>query len=196
MSLQRVAPILVLLLVISVTAMVLTAGRDDRFMTSLAAASYVAVIIGVALFINIPSWMSPAAFAADYVGMMRRNIRLAALIYAWGGAVMLAVYSLSGLDWRHGWQYGLAMGLAAAGLLGYVSKLASRATPPRMRLTMLHGAAALCGLAFLIGTGKLDTLKDDWVANDVFLYGGLGIVAVCAISLITQLRLSRTATTT
>lgn len=196
MSLQRVAPILVLLLMLSVTAMVLTAGRDDRVTTSLAAAAYVIVIAGVALSINIPAWTSPAAFAADHIGMMRRNIRLAALVYAWGGAVMLAVYSLSGLDWRHGWQYGLAMGLAAAGLLGYVSRLAARATPPPKVLTILHGTAALGGLAFLIGAGKLDTLKDDWVANNVFLFGGLGIVAICVISLVTQLRLSKAARTT
>lgn len=193
MSLQRVAPILVFLLVLSVTAMVLGAGRDDFVLTALAAAAYAALIITMALLVNVPAWRRSAEASADAVGLVRRNVRLAALIYSWGGAAMFAVYSLSGLEWRHGWQYGLGMALIAAGLILYVRRLGERPVMPPLLLTALHGAAALCGLVFLIGTGKLATIKDDWVANDVFLFGGIAILALCVIAVITQVRLANAA---
>ncbi len=192
MSLQRVAPVLVLLLVLSVTAMVLAAGRDDYVVTALAAAAYAAIIVAAALRVNVPAWKRPAEVSGDSVGLMRRNIRLAALVYSWGAAAMLAVYSLSGLEWRHGWQYGFAMALFAAALITYVWRLGERPAMPPLLLTVLHGAAAFSGLAFLIGSGKLATHKDDWVANDVFLFGGLAILAICIFTAITQVRIGKT----
>lgn len=193
MSRQRIAPGLVLGLVASVTAMVLGAGRDDRTLTALAAVAFVGVIAGAAFRINADALRSGTERVADSVDLMRRNIRLAALVYVWGAAAMLAIYSLSGLEWRHGWQYGFAMALIAAGFLLYVRRLGTRPAMPPLALTALHGTAAFLGLIFLAGTGKLSTPKDDWAANDVFLSGGVAIVALCLVAGITQVRLSRAA---
>jgi hypothetical protein len=64
-----------------------------------------------------------------------------------------------------------------------------RPVMPPAWLTVLHGLAALCALVYLIGTGKLATAKDDWAANDVFLFGGIAILALCVIAAVTQARL-------
>jgi hypothetical protein len=159
-------------------------------MAGAAAAAYAALVLLVALAVNWPAWRSPQVFAAGAVGMTRRNARLAALVYAWGAAAMFAIYHLSGLTWRHGWQYGLLMALCAGGLLIYVRQLGGRREAPALGLTLLHGAAALCALAYLIGTGKLDTLKSDWAANHVFLFGGLSILALNVFAAITHVRLA------
>jgi hypothetical protein len=44
---------------------------------------------------------------------------------------------------------------------------------------------------FLIGNGKLAPPKTDWVANHIFLAGGLAIAALSAIAAVTQGKLAR-----
>ncbi len=118
------------------------------------------------------------------------NIWLAAFTYAWGAFALFAVYTLSELSWRHAWQYGAGAMLAALGLVLYAQSLRRRTTAslPPLYLTGLHGLAATTWLVYLVGSDKLATLKGDWAANDVFLAGGLAIVAVCIVSAITQTR--------
>lgn len=190
MSLQRLAGVVVVGLLASVAAMTLAAANGERLMTGVAAAAFAALVLVVAIAVNRPAWQTPQALAADAVGMVRRNARLAALVYAWGAAAMFAIYHLSGLAWRHGWQYGLGMALLSGVLLAFVHRLGGRSKVPPLALTLLHGAAALCALIYLVGTGKLETVKTDWAANHVFLFGGLAIVALNVIAAITQVRLS------
>jgi hypothetical protein len=163
---------------------------------TIAAALFIATVISVALRLNVSLWRAGSAAQAHSAttgpAALRHTIGLAALAYAWGALALFAVYSLTDLAWRHGWQYGLAMTLFAAGLAAYVLRLShrdKRSVPPLI-LTLLHGAAATAGLAFLIGTGKLATTKADWAANVVFLWGGLAVVALCAIAAVTQTRIS------
>lgn len=190
-TLQTLAPLLVALVVASVAAMAYGAGIGDRTLTAGAAAGLIAALIAAALWVNVPVWRAPESFRDDAIGYARRNTRLAALVYAWGAAAMLAVYEWSGLEWRHGWQYGTLMALVAAALILYVRRLGTHPVMPPLWLTMLHAAAATAALVFLVGTNKLATVKGDWAANDVFLYGGIGIVAVCLIAVVTQARLGR-----
>jgi hypothetical protein len=56
---------------------------------------------------------------------------------------------------------------------------------------MLQGIAAVAGLVFLIGSGKLETVRPDWAANQIFLFGGLTIVGLSAIAVVTQRKLMR-----
>lgn len=190
MSLGPLVPFLAVSLIASVTGMVHGTGRSDPAFTSWMAIGFVAVVVLAALIINVPFWRSrelqrdPSASAS----LVRRNARLAALIYTWGAAAMFAVYSLSPLSWRHAWQYGLGMALFAAGIAIYVYLSNLSAQPKRLplSLTVLHGLAAAGGLAYLIGSGKLDTIKSDWAANEVFLWGGVGIVGLCAIAGLSQ----------
>jgi hypothetical protein len=190
MPLRQLVPLLALLLVASVAAMVYGAGADDRMLTAVAAGLYATAVVAAGLWINLVT----ESDTRKGPGLMRRNARLAALVYAWGGAAMLAVYSIGGLKWRHWWQYGLAMALVAVLLMAYAHRAGKISQPrmPPLALTALHGAAAAGGLVYLLAAGKLATTKEDWAANDIFLFGGLAIVALCLIAGVKQSRRSRT----
>jgi len=196
MSLTPLIPFLAVALILSVTGMVHGAGLADRNFTELCAVGFIATVVAVALWINVSAWTktTTADKKSSTASALRRNGRLAALLYTWGAAALFAVYSLSDLSWRHSWQYGLGMALIAMGIFGYLYRIGQRQPRPvpPLSLTILHGIAAVGGSAFLIGTGKLQTVKSDWAANNVFLWGGIGVVVLCALSLITQFLHNRT----
>jgi lysylphosphatidylglycerol synthetase-like protein (DUF2156 family) len=63
------------------------------------------------------------------------------------------------------------------------SRLASAAGLRWARLaTLAHGVAALGGLAFLAGAGKIASAKGDWPANQIFLAGGVALALVSFIA--------------
>lgn len=195
-SLRPLLPWLLLASALSVTMMVLGAGRGDEFLPSLAAGLLVALIAGTGLGINAPLWSKTTGLAARPDGQLsvrealRCNVWLAALVYAWGASALFAVYSLSDLTWRHAFQYGSGAALFAA-CIGFYGLRLGRANSlhiPPLILTVIHGIAATGGLIYLIGTDKLSTTKGDWAANEVFLWGGFAIVALCIMSAVTQTR--------
>ena len=202
MSLQRLMPWLVVALAVSVAVMWRAAAGELRTLSLGAALGFVALAVVVALAANRAALRDPAREARAQYHMLRRNTRLVALVYAWGAAALFAVYVVGDLKWRHGWQYGAAMALVAALLLWYVHALGSPgsrlATASHMRwaglLARLHGLAAAAGLAFLIGAGKLATLKGDWAANHVFLAGGIGVVLLTVVAAHTHRSLAGRAT--
>jgi hypothetical protein len=193
MSLRPLLPWLLLAGALSIAAMVLGAGRGDRFNPALAAGLFAAAVIAAAIWINAPLWRSRAPSpedSRDVKNALVSNVWLAALVYGWGALALFAVYSLSELVWRHSWQYGLGAALFAVGVSLYAFRLDSaedRAAPP-FALTALHGLAAAGGLAYLIAEGKLATHRGDWAANDVFLAGGIAIILLCLIAGLTQKR--------
>ncbi len=195
-SLRPLLPWLLLASALSITMMVLGAGRGDQFLPSLAAGLLVALIVGTGLGINAPLWSKSAGVAARPDGpvalreALRCNVWLAALVYAWGASALFAVYSLSDLTWRHAFQYGSGAALFAACIGIYGARLGrpNNHQPPPLVLTIIHGLAAAGGLVYLIGTDKLATVKGDWAANEVFLWGGFAIVALCIMSAVTQTR--------
>jgi hypothetical protein len=196
-SLRPLLPWLLLASALSITMMVLGAGRGDEFLPSLAAGLLVALVVGTGLGINAPLWSKrngPAARPDGQVSIreaLRCNVWLAALVYAWGASALFAIYSLSDLTWRHAFQYGSGAALFAAciGIYGLWLGRANNAHVPPLSLTIVHGLAAAGGLTYLIGTGKLATVKGDWAANEVFLWGGMAIVALCIMSAMTQTRI-------
>jgi hypothetical protein len=190
MVLRPLLPWLLLALAMSVAAMVLGAGRGDKLIAALASGLYAAAIVAVALWINAPFWSrTPAPEETSAKTAIAGNVWLAALVYAWGAAALLAVYSLSGLTWRHGWQYGLGAAIISAGFAIFAATLDRQdIRTPSIALTALHGVIAGGGLGYLIFSGKLATLRSDWAANDVFLAGGLAVVALCIVAAVTQSR--------
>ncbi len=198
MSLTPLVPFLAVGLILSVTGMVHGAGRGDAQFTALCAISFISIVVAAALLINANAWRKSNASekAAATASAVRRNARLAGLVYTWGAAAMFAVYSLSDLSWRHSWQYGLGMAIIGIGIFIFVYRLgnAQPSRLPSLSLTILHGVAAIGGLTYLIGAGKLQTVKSDWAANEVFLWGGIGIVVLCVLSLITHLMHNRSRT--
>lgn len=196
-SLRPLLPWLLLASALSITMMVLGAGRGDHVLPSLAAGLLVALVVGTGLGVNAPLWSKSSGLAAQPDGLaavreaLRCNVWLAALVYAWGASALFAIYSLSDLVWRHAFQYGSGAAVFAAGLGLYglwLGRTGNRHVPPLV-LTVVHGLAAAGGLAYLIGTDKLATTRGDWAANEVFLWGGLAIVALCIFSAVTQTRI-------
>jgi hypothetical protein len=128
-----------------------------------------------------------------------RNATLIALTYAWGASVLAAVYTLTGLVWQHGLQYAAGMALIACAVAAYAVLVLREGSAFRrplaqlmmLRLTIVHAAAAACGLGFLLLSGKLASLRGDWAANIVFLVGGLAVCALSGMAALTQWRLSR-----
>ncbi len=198
MSLQRIAPWLIIALCLSVAVIVLGAGRGTHMLVGASAGLFALLVLVVGWRSNQPSWSLEAAQVTETTAPVaaRFNAWLMAITFAWGAVAMFAVYSLSGLRWQHGWQYGAAMALLAAFAFGF-GMMIDRAAPAGrqhllqrgLQLTMLQGVAALAGLVFLVGSGKLETIRPDWAANYIFLFGGFAIVGLSAIAVMTQRRL-------
>ena len=201
-SLRPLLPWLLLASALSITMMVLGAGRGDRFLPALAAGLLVALVVGTGLGINAPLWSRGNRPFAGHEGpaavkeALRCNVWLAAFVYAWGASALFAMYTLSDLVWRHAFQYGTGAAVFAAslGIYGFLLGSARNWPVPPLILTILHGGAVGLGLAYLIGDGKLQTVRGDWAANEVFLWGGIAIIALCVMSAMTQTRVTRSGT--
>lgn len=199
MSLQKAMPWLAGLLLASVAVMWWAAAHGTRMISAVAAFGFVAAIVVTAQVVNAAAAHRPGHEPRAQFHMLRRNMRLTALVYAWGAAAMMAVYVIGDLKWRHGWQYGTAMALIAGALLWLVDRLGrpgNTLDTPRLfscvvPLTLAHGLAAAGGIIFLVGSGKLSTVKGDWAANHIFLAGGLGVAALALIAARTHRRLAR-----
>lgn len=203
-SLQRMIVPLVLALAASVVVMALAARSGSFGHAAGGAGLFVVLLVAVAAYINVPLWQSQIPASSDgelLTGALRRNARLIALVYVWGSAAMLTVYTLTGLKWQHGWQYGTAMALIAGVHLWYVHEMGNAKSWLRTAkgqdlafwLGVLHGTAALGALAFLVLSGKLELMKPDWVANQVFLFGLIALIAITDLGTITHIRLARSA---
>ena len=200
MSLQSLVPWLLMALTASGAGMVYAAANASGAMHAAAAAAFGFVLAGMALWVNRPYWRprtTPAPLD-DLVMASRRNARLMMFAYAWGAAAMAADYSLTTLDWRHDWQYALAMGIAATVCLIYaVLVVRPRSIFRRPELlrwmavtTTVQGGLALIGVVYLVASGKLWTFRSDWAANHIFLIGGLLLALLSALALRTYRKLT------
>lgn len=198
MSLQPLIPFLVSMLAGSVAVMVWAATGSHKLASAAAAGVFALVVVVASVRINLPLIARTVPYDGEAaIHASRRNARLMALTYAWGGAAMLAVYFLSGLWWWHSWQYGGAMALIAASLLGFVHQAGdpdSHLRTPRIlsllaMATAVQGLAAATGVALLVRSGKPWIKNTDWVANQVFLAGGTAIAVLSAIAVLTHLRI-------
>lgn len=194
MRLRRMLPILLLAAALSVAIAVLAAARRSELTLALAAFLFALQVALALLRIHVPLWRSRpgsinAAWAWD-------NSVLTALTYGWGAAMLLTVYPLGGLVWRHWWQYGLGMALFAVGTLLVARQMIGSRTPhdsgkgltQLMYATMGLVVAVVAALVYLVGSGKLATPKDDWAANVVFIAGGVTILLISVASLVTYKR--------
>ena len=183
----------------SIPAAVAAASQRSAPLMVLAVGFFAAVIIVALLGTNLPLQRNAQA-DLDSAGRTWgwSNSLLATLAYGWGAAAMLAVYGLSGLSWRHWWQYGAGMILFAA--MAYVCARFllgdRRAQPSRdglrtlATITLVQAAFVIGALAYLIGSGALDTQKDDWAANHIFLAGGITLGLISIVSLLTYRKLA------
>lgn len=106
---------------------------------------------------------------------------------------------LTGLKWQHGWQYAAAMALLATGS-ALLSRTLRRTLPAaetavannHVRLAVpaavSQGLIAAGGLAALIVSGKLWSVRADWAANRVFAGLAVAILAISVATVVTGLR--------
>jgi len=183
----------------SIPVAVAAAGQRSAPLMALAVGFFAVAIIIALLGTNLPLQRNAHA-DLDSAGRVWGwgNSLLATLAYGWGAAAMLAVYGLSALSWRHWWQYGAGMILFAT-LAYFCARYAlgdRRMQPTRAGLRMLaamtfaQAAFVIGGLAYLIGSGALDTQKDDWAANHIFLTGGIILALISTVSLLTYGKLA------
>lgn len=200
MPLTSLLPWLLAAIVASIAAMVTGIVSDFYALSWFAAGLFGATLVATAIDVNKPWWQPGAADdpAAPFAAAIR-NARLLVLGYLWGSFALFCCYRLTGLRWQHGIQYGAGMAVIAWLILLYVHMLAqpeSKLREPRaLKLatfaSLAHGAGALAGVFFLVASGKVFSIKDDWAANQIFLAGGLAIAAMSLISAFTQVRLER-----
>ncbi|MEQ1698209.1 MAG: hypothetical protein ABL901_20455 [Hyphomicrobiaceae bacterium] len=196
---QPITPVLaatVAVLFASVAGQAVGAAHGSVGMSVFAAMAFAGALLRVGWMANKPWWqcetsscMGPPLADAHPI-TASRNAELLALGYAWGGLTLLAVYLLTPLRWQHGWQYGSGMLLIAVLIYALSRGFAARWSRMLSRtlswLTLLHGWAATAGLAWLIGSGKIWSVKGDWAADIVFAVGALVITGISALALRTS----------
>ncbi len=199
MSLQPLIPLVALALLLSAGTMTYAAMQNMKVLAIFAAMGFTLIVVIIASIINRRAWhQGPDAATPDILfHTQRRNTRLAALVYAWAAAAFFGVYGLSDVLWRHGFQYGTVAAIIAAVLLAYVHRmgLPDHGVPPTRGMTIAHAYAVTAGLLFLAFSGKLGSLRGDWPANYIFLFGGLALTGICLFALRTYRALERPDTT-
>lgn len=188
-------PLLIVTSVAGTVAMVWAAEIGAKPVSLFCAMVVAAVVSVVGVRSNALAWNRDSPPSGDEgLEISRSNAGLMALMYAWGGVTLFAVYSLSGLWWWHSWQYALGMLGIAIGLTVYLRMLASPdgvlARPYLLDtaavLALMQAAGAAGGLMFLVWYGKLASENVDWPANHVFVAGGVAIVVVSVAAAFTR----------
>jgi hypothetical protein len=195
MPLKPMLPALLLAFALSILVAVLATTRGASVPLALAAGLFALQVLFALARINEPLWRTSRGRAAE-ADWAWSNTVLAALVYAWGATAMFTIYSLSGLAWRHWWQYGAGMALFACMALLCANYLTKDHGPLKrttslnvlMGVTAAQAIAVVAGLAYLVGSGKLQTEKADWAANHIFITGGIAIAVISIVSLLAHRR--------
>ncbi len=200
MPLRPMLPTVLLAAVLSIVVGVLSAARGASVPLGLAVGLFAVQVLLTLWRINAPTWntSTPQTPAVDWA---LSNTVLTAIVYAWGAAALFCLYGLSGLHWRHWWQYGAGMALLAGLALLCARHLASERglkNPAAtlkivMAITVAQAVSIIAALVYLVASGALDTQKGDWAANHVFVAGCLMIGTISLVSLLAYWRTPITA---
>lgn len=199
MSLRPPLPWLLVTLAAALLAMFLAAKHLQKIEAATAAAVFAMMLVLAALRTNAELWRRDEARpgATPRTALWQTTL-LIMLAYLWCALAFYAVYLGTTLHWQHGWEYGSAMLLIAAGHAYYLRRLSDpndpvstpRALDRAVRLASLQAIAIALGLFWLIQSGKLSTPKDDWAANQLFLAGGFAVMCLSVVIIKTHAALS------
>lgn len=179
----------------SIAVVTVAAGKDNIPLSMISVSVFATVIIVTACRLNVTALAKDNGPNAR-ADLSSLNAGLLASAFAWGGMTILAGYYLTDLFWHHAWQYGLGMclaGLMSYGMRWHLLQPQCFLCKPhwQQRLTLLSGLLLIgsgAGLVFLLGSGKLAAINPDWLANHVFVAGGLAVMALSAIAVWAQLK--------
>lgn len=168
---------------VSLVAFGFAAARADKWLAIFAAGFFAVRMIWSAIK-TVP--------AHPPLAVLQSTTWLTAVTMAWASLALLTAYPLVGLKWQHGWQYGLGAAVLAALFFNYARQLdtsGSRQASPQSvemarRLSAVLAFAIFCAVIWLVASGKLATLKGDWLANDVFLAAAASVFALSLIAVI------------
>ncbi len=124
--------------------------------------------------------------------VLQNTTRLTALTLLWAGLALLIAYPIVGLRWQHGWQYGVGALALAAGFAAYARQLyaaanntdAANVVEVSRKLSIGFAASIAATAVWMFTSGILSTVKNDWLANDVFLATGATIFALSVLSVV------------
>lgn len=191
LSLLRADAHLFVIAVISVTMLTYAAANGDRLVAAIAAALFAQRMIFTGFRATSTQHIVGTANddAMPPLKVLQHTTRLTAMTLLWAGIALLTAYPIVGLKWQHGWQYGAGALIMSAGFFMFTKRLYTAndpATAPAAiefaRNLSIGFAASIAGIAvWLLVTGKLSTVKNDWLANDVFLATGASIFALAVL---------------
>lgn len=124
--------------------------------------------------------------------VLQNTTRLTAWTMLWVAAAFMIAYPVMGLKWQHGWQYGAGAVVLAAGFFLYAQRLhistdsaaQASAVETARRLTMVFAFAIVGAIVSMVAAGKLATLKNDWLANDIFLSSAAAILVLSLLCIV------------
>jgi hypothetical protein len=185
---------LLLITLVSLTLIGYAAATADRFVAAVGALLFVQRLIFTA-------WR--ATSSRHIIGtanddrlpplkVIQNTTRLTAWTFLWAAFALLLAYPVLGLRWQHGWQYGAGAALLALAFSQYAHRLHSEtdnaaqpsAVETARRLSMAFAASIAAAVGILIASGKLTTLKNDWLANVVFLGSAAAILTLSAFCIV------------
>jgi hypothetical protein len=188
----------------SLFALGIAATRGNKMVAMLAALAFAASVLvegirATAKYSSDAGAGTTALRTAAQFEILGETTFLTFLICAWSAAALMIAYPIAGLNWLHGWEYGLSFALTALGFAAYLQWLAKQhdetskaaAVARAKDLTIIQAIAVAVTLMWIVGSGKLATLRADWLANDVFLASGCAIVALSIIFLVRTRALQR-----
>ncbi len=196
----------------SAIAMAVAAAVSLPLISLAASIVFAALVIALALMANhrtasarrlAPAGEKPTIAALS--DLAAQNAGWFALVFGWGAAAIVTGYGLTALYWQHWWQYGAGFAILTGIALMVRRTLVTQAEPHDLEaaavrekrlshlalLTAVQGFAAGVGVIFLFASGKLLAGKPDWLANHVFLAGGLAICLISATAFQAHRRLAR-----
>lgn len=164
-----------------------------------------AAAMGFAASIVVAGWRRAAAAAApadpshkssdetfqrQFDGL-RDSACLSLLTCSWSATALLLAYPIVGLNWLHGWEYGTAFVFISAAFASYLRHLNSCQDASAQlseirrakRLATVQALAITATLVWIVASGKLKTIKGDWLANDVFIATGIAMLTLSLILL-------------
>ena len=189
-------------LLASVGGMTWTTAAHNRGATAAIAALTALISVIATLRANSAFWAPPESAPEDATvvraAALHQSGLVIALLYAWAALSLFLIYRYTGLSWRHGWQYASGSALIAIGHLRFLRNVMRETAAAQtdainlaVKLAAVHGLVIACGLLWLIASGKLDTAKSDWAANDIFLAGGFAVICLTGLIVKTHAALTR-----
>ena len=174
-------PALIAVLLASAAAMWAAAGAGNRLLSLAAAGAFGTAIVLAALRTNMPMWRAARRWAARSSSrpMLCAATRASPRSSMPGARRRCSPPTCSQVSpgdtagsTEAAWRSSPARSSPTSTRWGRKARCANRALRYAAVFAVPHALAALGGLGFLLGSGKLATAKGDWAANHVFLAGG------------------------